>query len=322
MDLSAFDIPTAEFRLNMPGAQIAETLTFTPITPKAQPLICVDGGSAEIVTTPTFSLQLVRIAAVYSDGSFTRMREEWMLAVKKTPEGYSAILTPHSATAHAFPQKELVLSDSEQVLLDGGFRGNISRLGAIIRRLGELEYARHVAEHYPDAAVVLDGSLQTNNPLVETAMLHLVDAHPTVGVCKTADLFTISGHTATAAMQALAREQRIEGCYSTNALAVLRTARNISVRFARLHPHARYLFRIDAIGDHPELVSALAATSTDPVFFGYPYPLIVADQLARVSHEEQDQRRTELLARNHHRYPSLREAMHAIDAHRVLDRIR
>lgn len=320
--LQQFAIPELrELTLRMPNAEIRDELQFTPIAPQRAPLLCVDSGSAELIVSPSCAIQVIRIAAVHWHEQCQRFREEWLLVLVKTPEGYRAELTPRSSTAHAFPQRTLAFSESEQVLLDGGFRGSISRLGGLVRKLGELQYAKHCAQQFP-VILVLDGNLQANSAMVEEALLQLVDAHPVVGFAKTADLFTAEGFNATAAVAEMAAQRGIGGCWYTNALATMRTARNIAFCFAKLHVRAQYVFRIDALQHDSRIMAALAAASSDPVFFGYPYPLIAADQLARIGNEEREQLTMELIARSGEGYTMLRQAMHAIDAHSVLDRIR
>lgn len=307
------------------GSSVAfEKLTFSPITPAEGRMLAVDGGNAELFSSPTLSIQLLRFAAVEWNGRFRRQREEWELVLRKLPEGYCAELTPLSGSK-AFPVRELLFADSEQVLIDGGFRGNLNRLAKIVRRVGELQFARAVAQELPkELPIVLDGNLQAGSAAVEDALTALAAEHHVIGFAKTADLFTDNGMPATAAMATLAACGNAGECWVTSPAAVLRLWRTIELRFAKLHQKSAHRFRVDTIAgqNSDSAFATLAAASSDPVFFGYPYPLIAADQLARVSNEEQEQRTMLLIVRAGKGYGALKGMANALNAHTILDRIR
>lgn len=63
----------------------------------------------------------------------------------------------------------------------------------------------------------------------------------------------------------------------------------------------------------------LVPWSQDPVFLGYPYPLILADQLARVSNDERSALRIRLKATAGERWEKLSQGIQ--DAHDILDNI-
>ncbi|MFT4310351.1 MAG: DNA double-strand break repair nuclease NurA [Candidatus Woesearchaeota archaeon] len=57
---------------------------------------------------------------------------------------------------------------------------------------------------------------------------------------------------------------------------------------ARLHPKAKQVFRVDipVVADSMSVLGQVASMCNDMSFVGYPYPLIKADMLARVSNDE------------------------------------
>jgi hypothetical protein len=62
---------------------------------------------------------------------------------------------------------------------------------------------------------------------------------------------------------------------------------NDRLSFVKLNQNSHHIFRLDTYsGNIDAIVSLLSFYSTDPVFLGYPYGLIKADQEARVSNEE------------------------------------
>ncbi|MFB6199017.1 MAG: hypothetical protein ABEI52_12245, partial [Halobacteriaceae archaeon] len=59
--------------------------------------------------------------------------------------------------------------------------------------------------------------------------------------------------------------------------------------------------------------------SDDPVFPGYPYGLIEADRLARVSHDEAAAKRTRLQSAFGKDWERVEKRLHTRDAHDILD---
>lgn len=64
---------------------------------------------------------------------------------------------------------------------------------------------------------------------------------------------------------------------------------------AKLHPNSRYTYRINTNSKEIEdILSVLAYYSSDPAITGYPYPLIRADWLARVTDNEKSLEKAEI----------------------------
>ena len=69
------------------------------------------------------------------------------------------------------------------------------------------------------------------------------------------------------------------------------------------------------------MLPILAAHSTDPLFLGYPYPLIWTDKNARISNHEAAMLKTQLLARLGKDVNNIKKYLNAANAHDVLDSI-
>jgi len=65
---------------------------------------------------------------------------------------------------------------------------------------------------------------------------------------------------------------------------------SLTMEILELHEKAKAVLRIDIQQvpglDYKRVIGQLAALSNDPVFLGYPYPLIKTDMLARVTNEQ------------------------------------
>jgi hypothetical protein len=85
--------------------------------------------------------------------------------------------------------------------------------------------------------------------------------------------------------------------------------------YAKLHESSKHVFKIQLKNANIKDIATLK-THNDPAFLGYPYGLVVADQLARVSNKEIDAMRTKM------RMKIGREANQSLkthDAHKILD---
>ena len=86
--------------------------------------------------------------------------------------------------------------------------------------------------------------------------------------------------------------------------------------FVKLHEKAKHVFRFEG---NPEILPHLMNNSRDALFLGYPYGLILADQLARVSNEEKNSLRMNFLLRKENK--EIMGYLNATNAHEILDRM-
>ena len=86
-----------------------------------------------------------------------------------------------------------------------------------------------------------------------------------------------------------------------------------------------YAFVIDIHKDCkdkiPEICSSLAYNSKDPVFLGYPYGLVEADQFARCQEYEKKFLQTRFLQSSRENFAQIRRFINTNNAHDVLDSI-
>ncbi|MEW6617726.1 MAG: hypothetical protein AB1333_04930, partial [Patescibacteria group bacterium] len=134
-----------------------------------------------------------------------------------------------------------------------------------------------------------------------------------IGVNKTTALLCNNGESIITALESFNKKGM--WCYyplfSTHEHAVL--------GFVRLHALSKHVFRIEVPiakkENIKEYASILASISCDGAFIGYPYGLIVADQLARVSNREKETLQTIFFNQ------AGKEFSTALNAHDILDRM-
>lgn len=278
----------------------------------------IDGGNAELLSSPSFSLNFVRATAIVMQGNSKKSVKtiEFYLLARIVEEGgklfYSA-----KCTSEFIPGRDLMFNIEDETLKSGVFRGSISRLGEIARRFAELKLA---SETEADI-IVLDGTLQaayTNeltylNRLYSTAGRKIICA-----LAKSCSVVTTRGNSLMTAISALAPT----GCFYYHPIAEIKDKRHNAEMFAcRLHEASDFIFRVEVCKDTPcdpnMLFPLLAANSVDPVFLGYPYGLYMADKLARVSDVEASNLKARVIAESGSKWNEIRSQI--LDAHDVLD---
>jgi hypothetical protein len=281
---------------------------FVPLEPRTGRLLFVDGGNAEVLGGPGFTLQLVRTAWLLFDGAVCaeRGRREGLVLVRaKNADTYDIDgfgITP--------PVK--LCSRTDRALAKGRHAVEPQAVAEEVRLLLELETAANLAELAAPDIVVRDGSLVPETAAAGEFLQKLADAARKrgavlAGLSKTSRAITDTGVPASEALLRLGPAGRWR--YGAGAIS-----------FVRLHEKSRHVFRLDAApaeraGDAAALLASHAA---DAGFPGYPYGLAAADQLARVSRQEAERQKAVFLATAG---KELQAALAGTDAHGVLDQL-
>ena len=172
----------------------------------------------------------------------------------------------------------------------------ISAVSTMARRFAELQLAASLEADY----ILMDGTLEPTLKNEEKYLLHLPAS--VSALAKTCSLFTTSGNNPIVLLNKMAGK----GCWKYHV--------ENKTYFVKLHEKAKHVFRFEGnAGVLPHLVH----NSRDALFLGYPYGLIVADQLARVSNEEKKSLRMNFLLRKENK--EILEYLNATNAHEILD---
>lgn len=353
----------------MQGTPVPFSLShFKPISPGPSPassscIAFVDGGNAELLAAPSLSVHAVRLhASVYQEkkagkpyhlDGFVIVHavesdavpgyEAHVLFSDPKKTGYSvadhfAGSEPSSRPSFSNP---LVFSSDDPSLRAGLSLASPSTIVGVVRRYLELWFARKLVQEGHARIMVLDGSLAAKHAQEREMMEGLMsDASarniPVIGLSKTSDLLTKKGSSVMGLLK-----HHGPACawvyHPVLSYPVLSpdssgsSSSQIEMCFARLHPLASHVVRIDVAGHRissalpailPLIIGTLADYSQDPVFFGYPYGLVDADQLARISKAEQQYLQTRLKAAFGAGWKVAERWVSGKDAHGVLDAIR
>ncbi|PIN79704.1 hypothetical protein COV16_02765 [Candidatus Woesearchaeota archaeon CG10_big_fil_rev_8_21_14_0_10_34_8] len=277
---------------------------FTAISSKTadKTLIFIDGGNAEIVKTADYSLQFIRITAVWFNGRekvFQRRKEGYVLVKSQLIDNKMCFAT------HCYGG----LTGSEELCVSADDLNRdevpIMQIGNIFRALQEIKFAKEVFTD--NSVIVLDRSLIPENEYEEKAFKDLKGI--VCGLNKTTSLLCNNGESVVSVLQSYGRR----GCWVYN-----NVFSNYNMDFVKLHSKSKYLFRFEINNNDglQDVASWLCSLSNDAVFLGYPYGLIVADSFARVSNREKEYLQTMFSALSGKEF-----AVEALNAHSVLDNI-
>ena len=264
-----------------------------------QTMIFIDGGNAEILKTPDYSVQFLRFAAVgfqeetkkigATKKVFQKKKEGYLLVSTKKMENNIYYVTKAYGDLTNFP--ELILSAKELPQKNGINTTKLSAVGDLFRSLYEIKFAEMQLQLQTqhNAIIVFDRALLPENGFEEEAftdlLQHAKNKNAIVcGLNKTTTLLCNTGESIITHLESF--QQRGSWLYQ-NVFATYDIKHSAITSFVKLHAKAKHIFRFEIAAQNKdqlqEVVEKIAAVSNDAAFIGYPYGLIVADQVARVS---------------------------------------
>ncbi|MBI5001797.1 hypothetical protein HZC31_00260 [Candidatus Woesearchaeota archaeon] len=284
----------------------------------------VDGGNAEILQTPDYCLQFLRFACVgFQNGKrvFQKKREGYVLAASLHQENEIVVtLKGYGDLADvSFPSFSL----DDPLLGDLSLRTKLNRAIEVFRALHEIQFASELSSSIfsSDSLLVFDRALLPENSHEQRAFASLYEAASeksiiVSGLNKTTALLCNTGESVVSHLASF--DKRGSWLYSP-VFSTHDLKHNAVLSFVRLHARSQHIFRLEVCASFADklfdVASLLASQSIDGVFLGYPYGLLVADQLARVSNREKEALQTLFFAHTGEE----RFSVAALNAHGILD---
>lgn len=239
-----------------------DTARFSPIAQHDIPDITfIDGGSAVLFSTPTRAFGIIKVCEVRTKGLKRESIKLHEYLVSVTRNGGFTVRSEPLAGA----------DERVSACLDGEIQADATpeQLIDTLRTLAERSIT-------PQGIAVHDGSLRTTDPVLQQRCPPQQD---TFALAKSSAIVTSRNRPLGAALL----ERAPQGTWT------VRLCDNPLKTWAvRLHPRAAHVFLLEGTRDEPALLHALASWSQDLAFPGYPYPLVLADQLGRVTNNERD----------------------------------
>jgi len=263
---------------------------FSYIQENSHPLTYVDGGQAEIISSANFCVTFIRVIAVeYPTKKISK--KEFYLVTTARSENNEIYYQSKIFGDTIIDEQDLYISSEDSTIKTGKERAAISTIANIARRFAELSLASNY-QH-----VLLDGSLDMKYKNEEKYMKpHFAS------LAKSSSLFTSSGNSPVVFLNSIGPE------------GTWKYFINEETSFVKLHESAKHVFRFDG---NTSLISSLIPNSKDALFLGYPYGLILADNLARVSNSEKESLRMKFLLNKDNE--KIVKYLQTSNAHSILD---
>lgn len=274
---------------------------YTEITPRTARTAFVDAGSAAIITLPHTCLAIIRLCGIITKGT-TRTKtiiRDGFVTMQLKPDLNVTI------TSDIAPTTEVNATDP--ALRTGQHRATFTQILDLIRTETEIAMLAELAAEAD--TLVRDGTLTNQHPRVQQKISQLADeigaqGKTLLGLAKTNTTITTTGATAIRTL--------LENAPTPTWKYDAGTDGGITTRFIKLHPKSRHAFQTETIG--PDATGTLIGHANDATFPGYPYQLILADRLARITEQEAGYWR----AKAQTRFPDVTRLQSAVNAHELL----
>ena len=226
---------------------------------------------------------------------------------------------------NAMELKEISFSSFDHTLMTGVSRAEISSVSNAARRFAELKLAKIVADEKLSGIIVLDGNLQstlTEENKYLNALYDSCDKNKIIlaALSKTNSLFTDNGNLLSAVLSSISKMPS----WLYYPIAEINNPRHkAEMFFAKFHKNSKHVFRFEIFNAQrlkaEEAINELASNCADPIFIGYPYGLVEADRIARVSNQEKEMLKTTILVKL--RNKNIEKYLNSVNAHEILDKI-
>ena len=220
---------------------------------------------------------------------------------------------------------EISFSSFDHSLMHGINRAEISSAANAIRRFAELKVAKLIADEKTADIIVLDGNLQStitneNGYLNELCQSCMENNIILTALSKTTSLFTDNGSLLSVV---LGNISRLKAWFYHPIVEINNPSHKAEMFFVKFHDNSKHIFRFEIFNQQKikaeETINEMASNCIDPIFIGYPYGLVEADRIARVSNHEKESLKTMFLVKL--RNKNFEKYLSSVNAHEILDRI-
>ncbi|MEA3514120.1 MAG: hypothetical protein U9R34_01440 [Nanoarchaeota archaeon] len=289
----------------------------------------IDGGNNEIIASSDFSLHLIRIFEVVYENNLREKshKYEFYCLASASRQGDSIFYNVKTYPIN-YDFKVGSFDSFDKTLMTGLHRVSVSRICEAVRKLAEIDIASRLADNFSSGDIIVrDGDLMANatyeidffNKLYAKAEEKEIII---CGLSKTTLMFTETGWSLVSALKSMAPD----GAWYYYPLAENENPLHpADIYTIKLDRKSKYCFKLEVYNkieyDIRDVAGLLKLNSSDPVFLGYPYGLIVADRFARVSNSEVEYIGMKLKTTAGKDWKEIEESLHSIDAHGILDNI-
>ncbi len=288
----------------------------------------VDAGNAEIIGSANFSLNLIRVGyMVYQNNKKIAAKKFEVFAFVKAINEDNEIYfkTTFFNLNSSLKFDEISFNSLDHTLMLGINRAEIRNVANALRRFAELKLAKYIADNKISDVIVLDGNLQCTTTNENNYLDDLYDSCNKNNVLltalsKTTSLFTENGNLLSAVLSSISD---LDSWFYYPIADIKNDNHKAEMFFAKFHEKSKHIFRFEIFNEQKdkskEIINELASNCYDPIFIGYPYGLVEADRIARVSNQEKESLKTMILVKLTNK--NIEKYLNAVNAHEILDKI-
>lgn len=290
-------------------------------------LAFIDGGNSTILESNDLLVCLIRVAGDIYKGKKREeiIRKEFFVIIKNRGEEIEIKLIQEEEIGEEL-KLELCLNqipiDDEELKINNTIE--LSTIMNLCRYILEINLSKLILEKKKADYIIRDGNLMPNNSY-ELAALKKLDLKKVMAISKTHSLVDEEGNNINPKLMGLIKDK---GFFEIMSNEDLNGLKEINCSVCKFNDKSKYLFKIDSGISKKEnkekiteleLINHLSSLSNDPLFLGYPYPLVEVDELARVSNQEISLLKTKLAYNLGKNWDSFEMMTKSRDAHKVLD---
>ncbi|MFP4402811.1 MAG: DNA double-strand break repair nuclease NurA [Candidatus Woesearchaeota archaeon] len=297
--------------------------------------ICfVDGGSSVLIDSPSFSLGFIKSASIiYKNKKIKKIITNQFFVFAYTffeneKIYYKTKYFKYNQNSQLID--EIIINSKDKNFSINNEPFSISKMIDLSRRILEIKTSIESINYLNEGDIILlDGTLKTLfdfekkklDKLYEIAIKNNILIS---SILKTNNAITNNGNCLLASISKIAPA---EIWYYDDFIDLKNEMQKSIIYFLKLHKLSDYIFTLEIYKEQTKLldikkvVSYFAYYSNDAVFLGYPYGLIKADSLARISNNETEMLLTTISSKNKKLFNLIKPYIKSNDAHGVLDNI-
>lgn len=287
-------------------------------------IVFIDGGNAEIIGCSAFSIQLMRSRAVFYKGKKRTdvFGSDFICLSSFSKNNFSIKTNPIQKNIPTTLDFDTLPGENDDVFQNSQKINNVS---GYIRKLSELNLALEISKDKSADVIVIDGSFDTKNveeqKIFEKIEKNCLESNIIfLGISKSTGINTNLNKPIGFVLDELATMKK--WFYFDESFE----KKEYFIGFVKLHEKSENVFRLDFFKSQKNIVlkeiNELLEISSDPVFFGYPYGLIDADEEARITDFEVEEKLADIVVKFGDFWPIVQKALKSNDSHKILDKIR
>jgi len=220
---------------------------------------------------------------------------------------------------------DISFNSFDHTLMLGVNRAEISNVANAIRRFAELKLAKQIADDKTADIIVLDGNLQSTITNENNCLNELYDSCSKNNIVlsalsKTTSLFTDNGNLLSVVLSSISA---LQSWFYYPIVEISNTNHKAEMFFIKFHNRSKHIFRFEIFNVQrakaEEIINVIASNCIDPIFIGYPYGLVEADRIARISNQEKESLKTMFLVKL--KSKNIEKYLNSVNAHEILDKI-